>query len=71
METIIIEVENGAVQAAYSTNPECRVIIADRDMNGVIRGQVPISDLDINSLHEKATENCQAEIKAGKFFRIF
>ena len=70
MNKVIILIEDGAAQALYATDPDTQIILVDRD--NISEGDPsPISHKDIAELSEKATENCRAEIKAGKFFRVW
>jgi len=70
MNKVIILVEGGIVRTLYATDPETEVILVDRD--NVLEGDPsPIPDKDMAELAEKSTENCRAEIKAGKFFRVW
>lgn len=70
MSKLIIHVEDGLVQAVYSTDPETQVIMVDVD--NIQEGSLtPIPFMDMVFLQEKSTENCRAEIKAGKFFKVY
>jgi hypothetical protein len=67
---VIVYVWKGLVADVFSTDPETKVILYDSDNieNG---DDPPFSDHDLEELHKKATPNCAAEIKDGKFFHVF
>ena len=67
---VIVYVVGGVVAAVYSTDPETKVILYDSD-NVKAGDNPPFSPMELDDLIEKATPNCAAEIKAGKFFYVF
>ena len=70
MNKLIIYVSGGLVQSVYSTDPDVQVIMVDQDK--IEAGDPsPIHWEDMELLHEKSTENCRVEIKAGKFFNVY
>ena len=70
MKKLIIHIGEGMLRGVYSTDPDITVIVQDDD-NIRSGDPAPISTADMGELQEKATANCRAEIKAGKFFDIY
>jgi hypothetical protein len=70
MTTVIVYVKGGMVQGAQSTDPETKVVVYDQD-NIDAGDPAPFSHNDLAALQTKATPNCAAEIKLGKFYDVY